>query len=36
MITGIVEALMTTVHATTSHNDTDGPSRKTGEADVLR
>jgi glyceraldehyde 3-phosphate dehydrogenase len=33
---GIVEALMTTVHATTSTQmTTDGPSRKTGEAGVL-
>jgi glyceraldehyde 3-phosphate dehydrogenase len=33
---GIVEALMTTVHATTSTQmTTDGPSKKTGEAGVL-
>jgi glyceraldehyde 3-phosphate dehydrogenase len=33
---GIVEALMTTVHATTSTQmTTDGPSKKTGEVDVL-
>jgi glyceraldehyde 3-phosphate dehydrogenase len=33
---GIVEALMTTVHATTSTQmTTDGPSKKTGEVGVL-